>query len=735
MIMRFALVFVLFIELIAQAYIYAINTPYIEHACYDDLCKYVTSYYDTINNSSLIYLPSSVLTKFNFTRDIICIDILESPGELCGQDSLYGFRKPMEYMRLVTVQIYLQSDPSLIFETQNYLKNVSYSLVDVDRYIDHVFPFYGSIIYGKLLVEYFPRSNDNSQRDCEHEFDALGLMKVKFQSNSHHIKSSDEPIEPGSWFMSYSPCEKVAVKSASKAIIAHNPTPPLKSYSYIEFIFTKTEISKERLIRNHQHSSLASPTSSEVCVDGDSCHQSGTVIVSNAKSARRIHVCFWGATNADGQRRIWLDLIKHINPKTFRFSYILSRTGKKKGKDLEDILLSYKNVDVYPSPFNLGFTVPKEVLAAEGLSSNLGNDFYEFITKKLQEAHYNVKKIQSEWVREIYMVMIDAIEPLVCDVLVFGNERGAANDVLITDVARILGYPSVSELMNLFPSSVPQPSVMIGPSLYALQHQSITSTVASIKNESHRPELIVLSPAVDTAKFNNSRADLTPIRNSKCSDDSCLVVGFIGRLAPEKSIGLFIMAAHAISKANQNVRFTVIGDGILKESLLDLTCRLQIEHLFDFIGWVDHEALPSYLLGIDLVINPSLRAWSETFCISNIEVMSMGIPLITFGVGGVGEYLEADEVNMDDDVVIAKNAILLNKASPEVIAGAIIYLLSNPILRHEIGMKGRETVMSRFYLQRQVDEYEKLYQRLGRNKVHTYKEQNKDFFQRSKSKK
>lgn len=37
---------------------------------------------------------------------------------------------------------------------------------------------------------------------------------------------------------------------------------------------------------------------------------------------------------------------------------------------------------------------------------------------------------------------------------------------------------------------------------------------------------------------------------------------------------------------------------------------------------------------MDVVVNPSLRAWSETFCIVNIEVLAMQKPLITFAVGG-----------------------------------------------------------------------------------------------------
>ena len=43
------------------------------------------------------------------------------------------------------------------------------------------------------------------------------------------------------------------------------------------------------------------------------------------------------------------------------------------------------------------------------------------------------------------------------------------------------------------------------------------------------------------------------------------------------------------------------------------------------------------LAAMDVLVNPSLRAWSETFCIVNVEAMAMGVPLVSFGVGGIRE--------------------------------------------------------------------------------------------------
>ena len=75
-------------------------------------------------------------------------------------------------------------------------------------------------------------------------------------------------------------------------------------------------------------------------------------------------------------------------------------------------------------------------------------------------------------------------------------------------------------------------------------------------------------------------------------------------------------------------RVSVIGSGVV-------LVRLEISWCVHFTGWVGDQ-LPHMLSGIDIVLHPFL--WPETFCISNIEVMSMEIPLITFAVGGKLSY-------------------------------------------------------------------------------------------------
>jgi glycosyltransferase involved in cell wall biosynthesis len=185
----------------------------------------------------------------------------------------------------------------------------------------------------------------------------------------------------------------------------------------------------------------------------------------------------------------------------------------------------------------------------------------------------------------------------------------------------------------------------------------------------------------------------------------------------EKNVGLFLQAAYEILRVHPFVRFTVVGDGVLRASLEDLAARLQISWAVHFAGWVGGDDLPSVLAGMDVVVNPSLRAWSETFCISNIEAMSMEVPLVTYAVGGIGEYVMQPHSspatsNATAAFVVSENAVVLNRATPGAVASAVLHLAGDKALRRRIGKAGRQTVLRHFATARQMGNYEQLYTHL-----------------------
>jgi glycosyltransferase involved in cell wall biosynthesis len=199
----------------------------------------------------------------------------------------------------------------------------------------------------------------------------------------------------------------------------------------------------------------------------------------------------------------------------------------------------------------------------------------------------------------------------------------------------------------------------------------------------------------------------------------------------EKNPGLFLQAAHEILREHPFARFTVVGDGPLRAPLEELAARLRISWAVHFAGWVASEQLPRVLAGIDIVVNPSLRAWSETFCISNIEVMSMGIPLVTFAVGGIGEYVQEPPPSSSQAQTLfseSGNAVVVHVASPTAVAQAVRHLLQGTGTgtgkglgaegaRRALGLQGRDTVLAYFGVQRQMQQYADLYTRLHKKRL------------------
>jgi glycosyltransferase involved in cell wall biosynthesis len=158
----------------------------------------------------------------------------------------------------------------------------------------------------------------------------------------------------------------------------------------------------------------------------------------------------------------------------------------------------------------------------------------------------------------------------------------------------------------------------------------------------------------------------------------------------------------------------VVGDGVLRAALEDLAARLQISWAVHFAGWVGAEQLPALLAGLDIVVNPGLVL--ETFCIANAEALSMELPLVTFAVGGVGEYVAQPSQQQQDehgqDFSVSENAVVVHRATPAVLASAVLHLVLRPELRRSLGRAGRQTISEGFTVERQMRQYKELYLQL-----------------------
>ena len=105
-------------------------------------------------------------------------------------------------------------------------------------------------------------------------------------------------------------------------------------------------------------------------------------------------------------------------------------------------------------------------------------------------------------------------------------------------------------------------------------------------------------------------------------------------------MALFLLAIRDIIHIGHkyNIRAIIIGDGPLRQDLEDLCVTLDIQWAVEFRGWLPQRNITEILhKELDCVVNTG--AWKEIYNNANLEVMSSGVPLITFATGGVGEYV------------------------------------------------------------------------------------------------
>ncbi|MCX8153849.1 MAG: glycosyltransferase family 4 protein [Candidatus Bathyarchaeota archaeon] len=116
------------------------------------------------------------------------------------------------------------------------------------------------------------------------------------------------------------------------------------------------------------------------------------------------------------------------------------------------------------------------------------------------------------------------------------------------------------------------------------------------------------------------------------------IVLYVGRLVYEKGIHVLINAAPRILE-NVNAKFLIVGNGYMKDQLLNIARSMRLEHKILFLGFVDEATLVKLQKCADVSVVPSLF---EPFGIVALEAMAAKSPVVVSDTGGLSEIIEHD---------------------------------------------------------------------------------------------
>jgi len=147
------------------------------------------------------------------------------------------------------------------------------------------------------------------------------------------------------------------------------------------------------------------------------------------------------------------------------------------------------------------------------------------------------------------------------------------------------------------------------------------------------------------------------------SDQRILRLINVGSFSLEKGQHLIIEACKKLKDNNIKFHLELIGDGILKQMLVDLINKYNLEDSISMLGPIEHSQLPIYLQKADIFVFPSVTEGLPNVV---LEAMSMNLVIILTRVGG--------------NLELAQNigSILVNPNDPQQLYDAILHYYNNP---------------------------------------------------------
>ncbi|MEN6643821.1 MAG: glycosyltransferase [Armatimonadia bacterium] len=132
-------------------------------------------------------------------------------------------------------------------------------------------------------------------------------------------------------------------------------------------------------------------------------------------------------------------------------------------------------------------------------------------------------------------------------------------------------------------------------------------------------------------------ADGSALRRQLGCGEGDPLLGYIGRLAPEKNLHALLDAADIILPQMSRARLVLVGDGPSRTELEQRVKTMKHGDRISFAGRVEHDQVPVYDAALDLFVTPSMF---EVQPLSFAEAMAAGTPVIAMDAPGANDMIE-----------------------------------------------------------------------------------------------
>jgi len=205
-------------------------------------------------------------------------------------------------------------------------------------------------------------------------------------------------------------------------------------------------------------------------------------------------------------------------------------------------------------------------------------------------------------------------------------------------------------------------------------------------------EISVIPNGINLKKF--ERISRESARRELEIEQGDKVVLFVGTLRQIKGADYLVTAMQYILRAEPRSRLILVGDGAERQKLEHLVSDLHLSARVSFVGKIQNEQIPTFMIASDVFVLPSL---SEGLPVVVLEALAAALPIVATSVGGVPSIV-ADGIN----------GFLIKSRDVGQIADKVLLLLSDPELRHRMSENNKKEAQQ-YTWNNVVDELEKIY--------------------------
>ena len=194
------------------------------------------------------------------------------------------------------------------------------------------------------------------------------------------------------------------------------------------------------------------------------------------------------------------------------------------------------------------------------------------------------------------------------------------------------------------------------------------------------------------------------IREERNNLPSPIAILTVARLVEEKGLEYSITAIKEILVRNSDLhlKYYIVGEGILKESLINLVKKSSLGNVVEFLGAMDQLQVAKEMSMAHIFLLPSI---SEALPVVLMEAQAIGLPIVATDVGSVAEA-----------IIDGRSGFLVPYRDVNALVEKIEYLIEHPELWFKMGRYGRKFIEENYDIKKLNQKLLKIYQNIIKGK-------------------